>query len=1675
MPTFQDTSKTTTVSPVEIKPLASDVKMGLDQIRQRLLDLTARNKLLSFRHGATSLRFVDVDIEASFNGLLSEKKLALVPVPEPPKDDPSTYEEKPAAKQVAEQLGWRTDYDLIPGTGATEQLPALFYSDDLDAAARKIGSAARTAIEESGANLLHLVFGFIEWRESEDSSQIRHAPLLSVPVNIVFPKTGNSDRAIRLEHTGEDITTNISLIEKMRRDFALDFPKYEEEDSPEQYFLKLKPILERKRDWRVLRQMSLCLLSFGKLLMYLDLDSARWPDPSMLESHPRLEDLFSSREAEGLGIANEYQIDAEEENGGVPLLVCDADSSQHSALIDAERGRNLVIEGPPGTGKSQTITNLIASFLARGKRVLFVAEKMAALEVVKRRMDSYGLGHFCLELHSHKTNKVGLLKSLDERIQASSSFARPNSLTHKRGLLTQKCRELSKYADLLNRPYGALALSPFELIWLRDRIQPTLPPSLQKPDGTTFLDAHKWDLDALDERRQKIASYQAHLTRLKEAGGSIRPSESPWHWLPATEMSLEERETLLSLMQQLRNLRQVQLDIFEQVTAKASGEALTAPLHWLEKHEAWEGQLPGDLSRENEALLQHLIHLQKAIALENFAKRVADYRRLVENLPGGTSLIDQGYAGSLTSLLDSLEACGLERFHLAQLTDVLGTSAVVRDRLASTQRVFNELTAAFGVNPLFTVESTSDLASAVKLLDIAPLELLDLRDDRLGRDGLQHKLKGAKAESEGIESMWSESAAEYYLDDSASEQDMERAAATLEQSSWLSRLLSRECRHAKLLYTRLRRSRTRTRPHEMASSLRNLASLKRKHNDFATRADLVALLGDHFRGGDTRWSHLSQMADWYESIFVNLPEHRPFAKELRAALLMLPGVRLKGILASCAESGAVAELSSVSERLHRIQRILPQIGSSQRDMEGFLSDLERIAGFCKDLLTAVAPLNLEPHTTDTTLHQHLFKASSARQLLQLVEEDRACIEILGDEYRAAGTDVKCIVSTLHFVRAAQRSALPPDLQSWLLGSFYSERRGLLVSWINGYKANAEALADTERRIAEVVKGQVRLNAISTVEGAQKSLRALDRALAASAILPIWLDTRTAGGQLDKLDLHHLRDLVSTAAASEDDLQSVFEFQVYDSIIRRVFNENPELWNLTGVAREEARKQFASLDTEVIRLNRDEIANKASQASVLPGIKGRTVDETTQLALVQHEIRKQKRHKPVRELMNRAGEAIQALKPCFMMSPMSVAQFLAPGQLDFDLVVMDEASQMRPEDALGAISRGKQVVIVGDPKQLPPTSFFERTLNDEDSDEDITLVAESESILDMAQNCYQPVRRLRWHYRSAHHSLIAFSNREFYDGTLVVFPSAHHSSDELGVKYVPVEGIFENRRNPLEAERVVDAVLEHIMLHPAESLGVVTMNFEQRELIEELLDQRLRSDAFSKAWIESRDGTPEPFFIKNLENVQGDERDVIFISVTYGSDSRGNLFQRFAGVNSKSGHRRLNVLVSRARKRTVAFSSIDPDMIQTSPATPWGARALKGYLQFAKTGVLDGTAVHAGGEPDNEHEAAIGTVLKSHGYDVVPQVGVSGYFIDLGVRHPQKPGAFILGVEFDGKSYHSGRSARDRDRLRQMTLEKQGWEIHRIWSTDWFKSREVEVARLLTRLRALEKRTACQQV
>jgi superfamily I DNA and/or RNA helicase len=420
-----------------------------------------------------------------------------------------------------------------------------------------------------------------------------------------------------------------------------------------------------------------------------------------------------------------------------------------------------------------------------------------------------------------------------------------------------------------------------------------------------------------------------------------------------------------------------------------------------------------------------------------------------------------------------------------------------------------------------------------------------------------------------------------------------------------------------------------------------------------------------------------------------------------------------------------------------------------------------------------------------------------------------------------------------------------------------------------------------------------------------------------------------------------------------------------------------------------------------------------------------------------------------------------------MSPMSVAQFLDPGGVHFDLVVMDEASQIRPEDALGAIVRGRQIVVVGDPKQLPPTSFFEKVDRDESSDEDseeadIHDLTSQESILDLARGPYQPVRQLRWHYRSQHESLIAFSNHEFYDASLIIFPSPKGEDPDYGVRYVAVDGVYEAGLNRSEAEAVTKAAQEFMKHFPKRSLGIVAMNKPQQELIQKMMDELCASDAEAEGYRLRWENTLNSVFVKNLENVQGDERDVIFISTVYGKDGAGNFFQRLGPINGAHGHRRLNVLFTRAKQQVCLFTSMRASDLRVEAATRWGVKALKNYLAYAQTGHLDAGEL-SGREPDSEFERWVMEMLQEAGYEVVPQLGVAGYFIDLAVRHPDQRGAFILGIECDGAMYHSARSVRDRDRLRQEVLERLSWKIYRIWSTDWFRNPRAEFQRLTTAL------------
>jgi very-short-patch-repair endonuclease len=464
-----------------------------------------------------------------------------------------------------------------------------------------------------------------------------------------------------------------------------------------------------------------------------------------------------------------------------------------------------------------------------------------------------------------------------------------------------------------------------------------------------------------------------------------------------------------------------------------------------------------------------------------------------------------------------------------------------------------------------------------------------------------------------------------------------------------------------------------------------------------------------------------------------------------------------------------------------------------------------------------------------------------------------------------------------------------------------------------------------------------------------------------------------------------------------------------------------------------------------------------------------------MALIKNELEKEQPRIRVRSLFSRAHRSLKTLMPCFMMSPLSLAKFLPSGTAEFDIAIVDEASQMKPEDALGGLLRAKQIVVVGDPKQLPPTDFFNRVDGaggsaDEEEYEDI----DDESILEGCQKAFRQVRRLKWHYRSRCESLIAFSNREFYDDSLITFPMAE--PDSFSVDLIRVDGAYQGRQNVTEALRVAEEAIAFMRHHATQdeeampTIGIAAINIQQRDLIQEELRRLSTGDELVDEFQAKATSKGEPVFVKNLENIQGDERDFILISMTYGREpGTSAMKQRFGPINGKQGHRRLNVLFSRARQRIGLFTSFGSGDVKPTEKSHAGVRVLQRYLEYAES---RGRLVDAvGAEVDSDFEAEVADRLRAMGYEVEYQVGVSGYRIDLGVRDPQNREVFLAGIECDGARYHSSKSARDRDRLREEVLRGLGWDIVRVWSTDWFDDPDEETRNLVRKLEKLKEASA----
>lgn len=532
------------------------------------------------------------------------------------------------------------------------------------------------------------------------------------------------------------------------------------------------------------------------------------------------------------------------------------------------------------------------------------------------------------------------------------------------------------------------------------------------------------------------------------------------------------------------------------------------------------------------------------------------------------------------------------------------------------------------------------------------------------------------------------------------------------------------------------------------------------------------------------------------------------------------------------------------------------------------------------------------------------------------------------------------------------------------------------------------------------------------------------------------------------------------------LHSEAEAQVFTAFCRwiapQLIDESDELRQFKASSHEQLIDEFRELDADVSETTSDYVAAIAARTIPDPFAK----DSPKEFGVLARELQKKTRHKPVRSLFKEMGERLLDLCPCMMMSPLSVAQFLPSDFNGFDLVVFDEASQMTPWDSVGAIARGRNVIVVGDPKQMPPTSFFSRSVGVGDPDEE-----DLESILDQAIAARLPHLMLTGHYRSRHETLIAFSNSKYYKNSLVTYPSS--DTKESAVSLHRVNGLYskgKGRNNPIEAAAVVKEIIKRLTdpERSHQSIGVVTLNTDQRRTIEDLLDDARRENFQIERYFQSTD-TYDGVFVKNLESVQGDERDIIILSLGYGPTEPGDrrMSINFGPLNKSGGERRLNVAITRAKSEMLLFSSFDSSMIDLSRTSAEAVEHLKHYLEFAEKGRIalaeQATADYGVDQFDSNFEQAVAWALRDKGWKVQTQIGVSKFRVDLGITNPDHPGRYLAGVECDGATYHSSPSARDRDRIRHIILENLGWRLVRLWSTDYFQDPEEAIAKIDCRL------------
>ncbi|GAA4241807.1 hypothetical protein GCM10022254_72160 [Actinomadura meridiana] len=1492
----------------------------------------------------------------------------------------------------------------------------------LDAALRKLYRDSNQIFNDTGLWTLQLGAGFLTWREP-GAEGFWSSPLLLVPVRL--DRLGPGAFQLVTEQS-EDVVPNPALAVKMAQ-LGLDWPDPDSMKDLHGALSAVRGAVAGQVDWEVGEDVVLATFRSHKEAMYRDL----LDHEDQVLAHPLVRAI-------GLGEAARLPADAlyfepvetdridEVQPPEETPLVLDADSSQRQCVAAALDGRSFIMDGPPGTGKSQTIANMIAALMHQGRSVLFVSEKAAALDVVRNRLDAVGLGAFVLALHSHHASRKEVAKTLGDALARRPQAVRTGTEEDRRSLLRAR-RELSAYATAMNETRPPLGLTLHDVIGQVSALADVPPLPTAVPDGLTA--AGLQDVRAAAER----------------LGGAWRPVAEGADFVWRSLRGAQPLARLQLLRERGEALRR-RLDEYG---------GISGPLG-LTKFGATErllGLLDATASRpdvpERWLTVADLSALRAEVA--GFTARLGALRASVaavtgevgpgwDELPAGIDTEPPAAETALAGL--ATEGLSLPRLTERELRGLGADFADTAETLRTVRASLGDVAAVYGMPAPETFEqafAVCRLAEFARRRHHPEADWLT-RDGRAAAAHATDELEGRVAALAGARAAGAEAFTESILAMpefpalvrrfgeahgfgrlSGAHRDDRRVLAGLTVAGEWTKEAARRLPQALAWY-------------EAAVALHQAA------------AALSGFLGRYWQGERTDFGLVRQLLGTAEEI-----------GGLTGALRVPTALAEQVAAGGRPDLNACVAAEQAGERLDRWRRTLipaPRPGGRPRLAAGTLADAAD--WYTAHLGPLAAAADLVARVRPAVAGTEALTLGQARRVAARVAATRAEREdflarraqderMLGALYAGLDTDVTALPAALGWVGGlrAPDEPFPEDAARALLAARPDEE--LRGAWAAFREAVTDfvQLFDT-RRQQELHGG---LLGTATVFDEVTGRFAADRSGPDE-----WRSCQGARATLRRFGLDGLIGRAAERGLDGARFPRVVERAVLEAWTERVMAADPRLTPVRAVERDRLAERFRELDRALVAGAHAQVIEACNARRPRPNVG--------QAAVIQREAEKRGRHMPVRTLLDRTAETVPLVKPCFMMSPLTVSQFLPPGYR-FDVVIFDEASQVRPQDAVNCVYRGDSLIVAGDQKQLPPTDFFAQGDDSDDDEYDEDVPDSFDSLLDMCKGSGL-IRSLplSWHYRSRHEGLIAFSNRRFYGDGLVTFPGAFESGDDVGVTFTKVPGVYErgrSRRNPIEADAVAARVLHHYRTRPDLSLGVVAMSDAQAHAIEEAVE-RARADHPDLETFFAEDRL-HGFFVKNLETVQGDERDVIILSVGYGPGPDGRLTMAFGPLNRENGWRRLNVAVTRARRRVEVVSSISGSDIREGDNN--SRNHFKKYLDYAEHGpaVLEHGPLSDDAEPESPFEESVLDVLTGWGLDVQPQVGVGGYRIDMAVRHPGMPGRFVLGIECDGAMYHSSKAARDRDRLREEVLRGLGWELYRIWGTDWYRNRPEAESRL----------------